>query len=42
MDATAFALCRDNDLSIAVFELATAGNIKRVVCGEDIGTLVAG
>jgi len=40
MDATAFALCRDNELSIAVFELATPGNIQRVVCGETIGTIV--
>lgn len=40
MDATAFALCRDNDLTIAVFELATPGNIQRVVCGEPIGTIV--
>src|SRR5574338_1169624 len=40
MDATAFALCRDNNLAIAVFELATPGNIQRVVCGEAIGTIV--
>jgi uridylate kinase len=40
MDATAFALCQDNDLEIAVFELATRGNIRRVVCGESIGTIV--
>jgi uridylate kinase len=40
MDATAFALCRDNELAIAVFELATPGNIQRVVCGEQIGTIV--
>jgi uridylate kinase len=40
MDATAFALCRDNELSIAVFDLATSGNIQRVVCGEPIGTIV--
>jgi uridylate kinase len=40
MDATAFALCQDNDLGIAVFELATPGNIQRVVCGEPIGTIV--
>ncbi len=40
MDATAFALCRDNELSIAVFELAKPGNIQRVVCGEPIGTIV--
>ncbi|NVB82714.1 MAG: UMP kinase [Kofleriaceae bacterium] len=40
MDATAFALCRDNELAIAVFELASPGNIQRVVCGERIGTIV--
>jgi len=40
MDATAFALCRDNELAIAVFELATPGNIQRVVCGQAIGTIV--
>ena len=40
MDATAFALCRDNELTIAVFELASPGNIQRVVCGEPIGTIV--
>jgi uridylate kinase len=40
MDATAFALCRDNELGIVVFELATRGNIQRVVCGEPIGTMI--
>ena len=40
MDATAFALCRDNDMRIVVFELATRGNIQRVVCGESIGTTI--
>ena len=40
MDATAFALCRDNELEVRVFELATPGNIQRVVCGEAIGTIV--
>jgi uridylate kinase len=40
MDSTAFALCRDNELAIAVFDLATPGNIQRVVCGEPIGTIV--
>jgi uridylate kinase len=34
------ALCRDNDLGIVVFELATRGNIRRVVCGESIGTAI--
>ena len=40
MDATAFALCRDNEMRIVVFELATRGNIQRVVCGEAIGTTI--
>ena len=40
MDATAFALCRDNDMRIVVFELARRGNIQRVVCGETIGTTI--
>ncbi|MGB5810852.1 MAG: UMP kinase [Polyangiales bacterium] len=40
MDATAVALCRDNDLPIRVFQLTQPGNIKRVVMGEDVGSLV--
>jgi uridylate kinase len=40
MDATAVTLCRDNKLPIRVFALSTRGNIKRVVEGEPIGTLV--
>ena len=40
MDATAVALCRDNNLPIRVFKLTEAGNIKRVVMGEDVGSLV--
>ncbi|KPK16538.1 MAG: uridylate kinase [Myxococcales bacterium SG8_38] len=40
MDATAVALCRDNDLPIRVFKLGQPGNIKRVVMGEDVGSLV--
>ena len=40
MDATAVALCRDNQLPMRVFALPRHGNIKRVVEGEDIGTLV--
>ena len=42
MDATAFALCRDNDLSIRVLNIRVAGNLLRAVCGEEIGTLVTG
>lgn len=40
MDATAISLCMDHDLPIVVFELLRAGNIRRVVRGEDVGTLV--
>lgn len=41
MDSTAVTLCRDNNLPIRVFALSTRGNIKRVVQGEPIGTLVS-
>src|SRR4051794_8914652 len=40
MDATAFALCRDNEMRIVVFELAARGNIQRVVTGDSIGTTI--
>ena len=40
MDATAISLCMDHALPIVVFELLRAGNIRRVVRGEDVGTLV--
>ncbi len=40
MDSTAFALCRDNELGIVVFDMTTHGNIKRVVCGEPVGTTI--
>jgi uridylate kinase len=40
MDATAFALCRDNEMEIVVFDMGTRGNIQRVVCGEPVGTTV--
>jgi uridylate kinase len=40
MDATAFALCRDQRLPIKVFNIGKAGALKRVVLGEDEGTLV--
>lgn len=42
MDATAISLCMDNNLPIVVFSLAKPGNIRRVLMGEDIGTLVEG
>ena len=40
MDATAFALCRDQQLNIKVFSIFKDGALKRVVLGEDEGTLV--
>ena len=42
MDATAISLCRDNGLPILVFDFRKDGNIKRVLEGEPIGTLVHG
>ncbi|MDO5491371.1 MAG: UMP kinase [Bacillota bacterium] len=42
MDATAAALCRDNDIAIHVFALAEDGNVMKAVCGEKIGTIVRG
>lgn len=42
MDATATSLCMDNNLPIVVFDITTSGNIKRVVSGDPIGTLVRG
>ena len=40
MDATAFALCRDQKLPVKVFSIFKPGALKRVVMGEDEGTLV--
>jgi uridylate kinase len=40
MDSTAFSLCMDNRVPIIVFDMSRAHNIKKVVCGERVGTLV--
>jgi len=40
MDSTAITFCRDNKLPIVVFDVLKAGNIHRVLIGEQIGTLV--
>ena len=40
MDATATSLCMDNELPIIVFSMKKAGNIKRVIMGEKIGTTI--
>ncbi len=42
MDMTAFTLCMENTLPIVVFDMNTPGNLKRVVTGEKVGTLVKG
>ncbi|MDD4568973.1 MAG: UMP kinase [Tepidanaerobacteraceae bacterium] len=42
MDSTATSLCMDNNIPIIVFGITKPGNIKRVVLGENIGTLVRG
>jgi uridylate kinase len=41
MDTTAISLCMDNKLPIVVFDLMRAGNIKRVVLGEPVGSVVS-
>ncbi len=40
MDSTAISLCKDNNLPIVIFNLNRPGNIRRVVTGEKIGSLV--
>lgn len=42
MDATAISLCMDNNLPVIVFNLNRKGNIKRVVLGQKIGTVIGG
>jgi len=42
MDATAISLCRENKIPIIVYNLHEAGNTKRVILGENIGTFVEG
>jgi len=42
MDSTASSLCMDNNIPLIVFSITESGNIKRVVLGEKIGTIVKG
>jgi uridylate kinase len=42
MDSTAISLCMDNGLPIMVFNLKGKGNIKRVIAGEKVGTVIGG
>jgi uridylate kinase len=41
MDSTAISLCRDNSLPILVFNMTKPGNIRRVLLGESLGTIVS-
>ncbi len=40
MDSTAISMCRDNSLPVVIFNLNKPGNIRRVVTGEKVGSLV--
>jgi uridylate kinase len=40
MDMTAFTLCMENDLPIIVFDMDTVGNLKKLISGEKVGTIV--
>ena len=40
MDSTAISLCMDNNLPLIVFNLKESGNLKRILQGDRIGTLV--
>jgi uridylate kinase len=42
MDATAISLCMENNIPIVVFKMNDDGNLRRVLLGEDVGTLVGG
>jgi uridylate kinase len=41
MDMTAFTLCQENNLPIVVFDMNTPGNLKKIVSGQNIGTVVS-
>ena len=40
MDLTATCMCKENNLPIVVFDMDTVGNLKKVISGEEIGTIV--
>jgi len=40
MDMTAISLAMDNHLPLAVFNLKNKGNIRKVICGEEVGTRI--
>lgn len=40
MDLTAFTLCKENNLPVAVFDMTKTGNLKKIVAGENIGSVI--
>ncbi len=42
MDTAAFALCRDSDVPLRIYDLSVPGNLMRILRGEHVGTLVKG
>ena len=40
MDQTAFTLCKENKLPIRVFDFNEPGNLKKLLCGEKIGSVI--
>lgn len=41
MDLTAFTMCKENDLPVIVFDMNTRGNLRKLIEGDDIGTLIS-
>ena len=41
MDLTAFTICKENNMPIIVFNMNEKGNLKKIIAGESIGTLVS-
>jgi uridylate kinase len=41
MDMTAITLCQENKLPILVFDMNTPGNLRRLILGEDVATVVS-
>lgn len=41
MDLTAFTLCKENDLPVIVFDMNKVGNLRKIILGEKVGTLVS-
>ena len=40
MDMTAFTLCKENQIPVVVFDMNNSGNLKKVIIGDNVGTLV--